>query len=245
MNLGEIDMKNTILRLRDGKAKQMAVASLVAADVDAGDAVITFDAGTVAAEGLAPGMWIAVGALMRPRYFIKSITGEAVTVHRGVDADIAADARLYVSDWNELEIEVGEGNFTWSAKTPRDYKLSRGRLSRRKNGDEEPMDVNIDGIWDKLSSVTADTVPTILEALTRTGEAADWVSAGGECQPYSLDVVVDHRPDCANLTRPNELTIFPDFATANIDGDLENGSLSVPGQCMELLPISIRYADPV
>lgn len=241
MNLGEIDMKNVILRLRDGKAVQMGATSLVSALVEAGDNEITFDAGTVAAEGLAPGMWLADGTLMRPRYFITAITGETVTLHRGVEADIAMDARLYVSDWNELEIDIGEGNFTWSAKTPREYKLSRGKLSRAKNADEEPMDVNIDAIWDKITSVSTDSAVTILEALTRTGEAADWVSTGGECQPYALDVVINHVPDCANLVQPNELTIFPEFRTSNIDGDLENGSLAVPGQCMALLPISIRY----
>jgi len=241
MDLGEIDMKNSRLYIRDGKAKQMGVASSVASLVEAGDDEITFDAGTVAAEGLETGMWVADGALMRPRYFIKEVTGETIKLHRGVEADILADVRLYVSDWNQLEIEIGEGDFTFSAKTPREYKLSRGRLSRVKNADEEPMDVNIDAIWDKLSSNSGDP-PTVVEALTRTGEAVAWVSAGGECQPYSVDIVLDHQPDCANLDLPNELTIFPDFRTTNLDGALGDGSLSLPGQCMELLPISIRYA---
>jgi hypothetical protein len=238
--MAEIDIKNARVYVRDGKSVQMGATSLVAAEVLAGVSVITFDAGSVAAEGLKVGMWLALGSTLRPRYFITGITGEAVTLHMPLLATVAADARLYRSDWNELEVQLGEGNLTYSIKTPREYKKSRGRLDRVKNADEEPLEVSIDGIWEYFQSNTGQTV-TINEALLRIYQAAAWVSAGEECQPYSVDLVVDYKPDCANLTKPNELLIFPDFRCDNLDGDLSGGSLSIPGNCLALLPVAIRY----
>lgn len=236
----DIDIKNTHIYLRDGSGDQMEITSLVAGPVAAGATTITFDAATVATEGLEIGMWVAPDDSLRPRYFITAIDGEEITIHKPLEEAIADEAQLYRSDWFELDLEIGEGNLTFSTKQPREYKLSRGRLNRVKNADEEPMDLSLDAIWQSLTSNGVND-PLPYEAVLREGEAAAWVSTGGECQPYALDVVLVHEPDCATLTLPNEMVIFPEFRTNNVDGDLSGSTLAMPGQCMAIRPISIRY----
>lgn len=241
MNLFEIDMKNTTLYIRDGKAVQLSAGQETSGITAAGATSITFAAGGVAAAGLSVGMWLAADSSLRPRYFITAIDGDDVTIHRGLEAAIPDATLIHKSDWNQLEIDIGEGNLTWSLKLPREYKLSKGKLSHAKNADEEPMDVSVDAIWDFISSNVGGGVPTVYEALLRTGEAATWVSAGGECQPYSVDLVLLNEPDCATLTNPNEIIVYPDFRPDNLDGDLDGGTLSLPGKCMSLTPITARY----
>jgi len=241
MYLNEIDMKNTTLYIRDGKNAQAMAGQEVDGIQAAGQNEIDFVVGGVAAAGLAVGMWLAPDTTVRPRYFITKIATDTVTLHKNLEAAIPDTTLLYVSDWNELEIEIGEGNMTWSLKLPRDYKKSKGRLSHVKDGDEEPMDVSVDALWDYLQANTGGT-PTIYEALLRKGEAATWISAGGECQPYSVDIVLLNVPDCATLATPNELIIFPDFRPENLDGDLGGGTLALPGKSFSLTPITARYA---
>lgn len=240
--MNEVDIKNSRIYLRDGKTVQVGAATLTDGISAAGQAVINFATGEVANEGLEVGMWLAPNSTLRPRYFITDITGDAVTVHTNLLAAIPDATRLYRSDWNQIEVEIGEGNLSYSEKAPREYKLSRGRLNRVKNADEEPLEVSIDAIWEYIESNGVDPV-SITEALRRSGNASSWISVGEECMPYSLDLAVVYTPDCAELTDPNELLIFPDFRYESIDGDLSAGSLAIPGKCLALKPISARYGS--
>lgn len=241
----EIDMKDVTMYLLDGAAVQAPAITGITSGISAeGDDEVTFVTDGVVAAGIEIGSWIAAGSSLRPRYFVTKIVGDTITLHKNLVAAIPDEARVYVSDPKKLEFEIGDGNFTFSEKREREYKLSRGRMSRVKDADEAPMDVNFDLIWESLTSHSgADISPR--DALKRKGEAADWVSTGDECEPYAVDILLDKRPDCATLAKPNELIIFPQFRYTSIDGDLSASQMSVPGQCKELEPISILYADPV
>lgn len=241
----EIDLKDVTMYLADGTAAQAPDVTGVTDGISAeGQDEIEFVTGGVAAAGIELGSWVAVGTTMRPRYFVVDIDGDTITLHKNLEEAIPDDTQLYVSAPKKLEFEIGEGNFTYSEKREREVKLSRGRLARVKDADEQPMDVNFDLIWETLTAHSGgnDVIPT--DALKRKRSAADWVSTGGECQPFAVDVILDKRPDCATLTKPNELLIFPEFRYNSIDGDLSSAQLSVPGISFALEPISIAYADP-
>lgn len=245
----EIDLKDVTMYLADGTAALAPENTGVTEGISAeGQDEIEFVTGGVAAAGIELGSWVAVGTTMRPRYFVVDIgTGagaDTITLHKNLEAAIPDETRLYVSDPKKLEFEIGEGNFTYSEKREREIKLSRGRLARVKDADEQPMDVNFDLVWETLTAHSGgnDVIPT--DALKRKRSAADWVSTGGECQPFAVDVILDKRPDCATLTKPNEMLIFTEFRYNSIDGDLSSAQLSVPGTSFALEPISIAYADP-
>ena len=71
---------------------------------------------------------------------------------------------------NSLTVKIGDGNLTWSEKRNVEYKLNRGLVDEVRLGDDIPMDVRFDFVWDFLKSDTGEPV-TIEEALKKTGAA--------------------------------------------------------------------------
>ena len=51
----------------------------------------------------------------------------------------------------EIEIKIGEGNLTWTEAKTMEYLLDRTLLDEVRAGDEIPMDVSFDFIWDYLT----------------------------------------------------------------------------------------------
>lgn len=138
----------------------------------------------------------------------------------------------------QLEVELGEGNFTWTEKKEREYRRSRGRLNRVRNGDEQPVELNIDFDWTVLRTGTGEVI-TPYDAIKGEGGAAGWyASSGNPCDDYCVDVVMVYEPDC-NSAVP-ETTIFEEFRYDSIDGDVEAATLSVKGQCNRTEPTITR-----
>jgi hypothetical protein len=144
-------------------------------------------------------------------------------------------ATLYIRDGdtptNEIEVKIGEGNFNYTETVNRDYILDRGRLDFVRNGDEVPLDVSFDFVWEYITGGgnTGDA-PSIEDALKRRGNASAWVSTTeDQCQPYSVDLVLLYTPDCN--TGDQELLVFPDFRYNTLAHDLRNSSVACAGQC--------------
>jgi hypothetical protein len=140
---------------------------------------------------------------------------------------------------NEVEIKIGEGNFTYTERVERDYELDRGILDTVRNGDETPMEVRFDFKWEFIKSKTGDSVPTIEEALKQIGLASSWVTTSSDaCEPYSVDVELENDPGCAPEQR--EITTFPDFRYEELSHDLRNASISCSGRCNATEPTIVR-----
>jgi len=130
---------------------------------------------------------------------------------------------------NSMTVTIGEGNITYSEKRPIEFTLDRGLIDTVRLADEEPMDVSMDFTWDFLSSASGDSVPTLEEAMKKTGLAAAWISSSTDpCQPYSVDLEVLNNPDCGSAD--NEIITIEEFYWESLDHDLRDGTVAVSGR---------------
>lgn len=131
---------------------------------------------------------------------------------------------------NTLEVKIGEGNLTYDEKVNREYIKDKGVLSTVRNGDEEPMDVKLDFMWEFLYAGDAPVTPTPEDVLKQRGGAAAWVSSDSDaCAPYAVDITILYEPDCDTIN--NELIVLPDFRYETLSHDMRAGSVSVTGKC--------------
>lgn len=145
---------------------------------------------------------------------------------------------------NEIEIKIGEGNVTWSEARTIEYTLNRNVLDEVREGEETPMDVNFDFLWDFLKGNTnTGATPTVEDALKRRGAAAAWVSTDADpCRPYSVNIVLENVPGCG--VGDQEIITLPDFRWDSIDHDLRAGSVAVTGRCNALEATIVRSPIP-
>ena len=159
------------------------------------------------------------------------------------------NAMLYIRDGTtptaeEIEIKIGEGNLTFSEKINREYTLNRGTLDEVRNGDEVPMDVSFDILWDyiKGSSTTGED-PSVEDALKQRGNAAAWESTDSDtCRPYAVDIVIVYTPS-PSACGDSETITFPDFRYESLDHDLRGGTASCSGKCNATEPTVVRAAQ--
>lgn len=130
-----------------------------------------------------------------------------------------------------LRVKVGDGTLTWSEKKPREYKKDRGRLDQVRNADEEPIDVNINLMYEELTA-SSGAPPTPEDVLKQRGAAADWVSTETDdpCAPFAVNIRLDHTPpNCTTVER--ERVILPNFRYEQLDHNPKDGTISCQGKC--------------
>ena len=135
-------------------------------------------------------------------------------------------------DSEELIIKLGDGNLTFRATKNREYFLDRGILDSVRDGDEVPVEITMDCVWEELQGSAGSTAatPTPYDVFQHEGGAVDWVtSATDTCEPFAVDIELVHTPDCTTFAA--ETILFADFRYESIDGDPKAGTLSVSGKC--------------
>lgn len=139
-----------------------------------------------------------------------------------------------------LDIKVGDGNISWDETYNYEYEMDRSRIDSVVEGDDEPLSVTLDLVYEFVTAVTGSLVPTPEDVLKKRGEATDWITAGADpCEVFAVDVEVDHAPPCA---AEHEITTFPEFRWDNISHDLGQASLNVRARCKTIEPTTIRRA---
>ena len=141
---------------------------------------------------------------------------------------------------NEITIKVGAGNLTFTERVNREYTLDRGVLDEIRNGDEAPLEVRFDSIWEYITGPAGSgAVPTPVDAVKKIGAAAAWVSSDTDpCRPYSVDIEITYTPDCTPADE--EVITLPDFRYEQIDYDLSAGTFSFSGKCNVTEATSVR-----
>lgn len=130
---------------------------------------------------------------------------------------------------NNITIRTGEGTCSYSEKKNRVYKKDRGRLYKVMNGDEEPVDVSIDAIWEYLKSDTG-IPPSIEDVLKNRGEASAWVNTDSDlCSPYAVDLQITFTPPC--ITEKLEIILLSDFRYESLNHNTKDATLAVTGKC--------------
>ncbi len=142
---------------------------------------------------------------------------------------------------HELEIKIGEGNLTYTEKKARQYTKDRGKLSTVRDGDEEPVEVRLDAIWEWIKASTGLT-PSVEDVLKKRGEAASWVSASADpCEPYAVDIVIEYVPPCG--AEEMEVITLADFRYEELPHDSKAGTIAIQGKCNITEAVVARQAQ--
>jgi hypothetical protein len=138
----------------------------------------------------------------------------------------------------QIEIKIGNGNCSYTEKNNYDYTLDRGNLDTVRQGDEAPMEVKLDFVYEFVTTGTAETI-TPIDALKKQGGAAGWFSsAADQCEPYATDIEVEYVPPCGSIQK--EITLFPDFRSESREFNFKDATINVSGRCNASEPIVTR-----
>lgn len=144
---------------------------------------------------------------------------------------------------NEISVKIGEGNLTYTEARNMDYTLDRGLLDNVREGDEVPMDVSLDFVWEFLKGSSATgSPPSVEDFLKRQGAAATFVSTDSDpCRPFSIDIEIEHIPDCP--TQDKEIVLLQDFRFESLAHDLRAGTVAITGRCNTKVAAVTRSAQ--
>jgi hypothetical protein len=150
-------------------------------------------------------------------------------------------AATSIGEPNSIEITIGDGNMTWSEKSPVEFKKNRGILDEVRLADEEPMDVSFEFTFDFIKGDGTGT-PTVGDALKRIGDASAWKNASlVACRPNCVNLAVTNNPEnCAGTD--DEVTEIHEFYNETLDPDPSGGQVSAAGRANRKVAESIRLA---
>lgn len=235
--MARIQLRDTTLFLQDGLSGTAAVndaAGIVDTDtdIDIDTIVLNTDAATL----------VPVGA----RFTVAGGDGTVYTVTARTPTNTApttnivwtpaADASNALADDGvitflpqRLEIQVGEGEISWSETREYIYDRDRDILDTVRQGQDQPMSVDIAFTFEYVTAST-DATPTPVDVLKRQGEAAEWVSSSADlCEPYAVDVIILHCVPCG--ADEDQEILLPDFRYESLDYSVNDAAISVSGQC--------------
>ena len=229
----------------DATAAQVQAALILLSNIDDGDVIVTGTTPEYLVEF--KGQYLATNLAIMT---IAGLTGGSPTVtevHAGATTwkltflpALATADGIPVNDAvitlfpQQLDIKIGDGNVTYTEANEYEYDLDRGVLDTVRAGDQVPMDVSLDFVYEYITTGTGEEISP-MDALKKIGGAALWVTSSSDpCGPYSIDVEVVHTPICT--TQMIETTIFPDFRSESREPDLGEATVSVSGRCNATQP---------
>jgi len=134
----------------------------------------------------------------------------------------------------QIEIKIGDGNLTYTENRTYEYMLDRGDLDTVREGDQVPLDVRLECTYEHITTGTSETI-TPMDALKGIAGAVEWVtSATDQCEPYAIDIEVEHDPSCG--TAQAEITLFPDFRADSKEANFQDATISLTGKCNAIEP---------
>jgi hypothetical protein len=114
----------------------------------------------------------------------------------------------------EIEIKVGDGDLKYTEKNEYTYDLDRGDLDTVREGNQVPLDLVLDFVYEHITTGTSETISP-MDALKQKGGASGWVSSSADqCEPYAVDIEITHEAPCG--TNQDEVTLFPTSAVTNV-----------------------------
>jgi len=140
-----------------------------------------------------------------------------------------------------LYIQIGDGNLTFTETVERIYDRDRGLLDTVRNGDEQPLELNLEFTYVFVTMET-NKVVTPVDALKRLGDAAEWVSSDSDqCAPYAVNVELRHCLPCG--TDQDEKLVFQDFRYETLEYDTQEATIAVSGRCNVTDAVATRLAS--
>lgn len=240
--MAQIDLKNATIYVRDGGDNYTKTGAINnVAGYTTGATTLLVDGITGAVE---TGGMLVIGSEEHEIVSHIETTGNTTSITiaaPGIASGVANDAVIStIGKVNELEVKIGTGTLSFSEKRNMEYTLDRGVISEVREGDEVPMDVKMDFVWEYLKGTGS--VPSVEDALKKRGAAASWRSSDTDaCRPYAVNVVIMYVPDCGGGDQ--EEIILPDFRYESLDHDARGGAVACSGKCNATEPLVTRSAQ--
>jgi len=238
VNYARIELRDCTIRIKDGLSGTAAVNDMAGLSMGATDADIDTVSTNMETNTVVP-----VGARF-------TVAGETVpTVHTvtartpsdgtgpvtnivftpAIGAGTIADNAVITFLPQQIEVTVGEGNLTYTESKEYTYDLDRGNLDTVREGNEVPMEVSLEFVYDHVVTGTSEVV-SVVDALKGRNGADEWVSASSDlCEPYCVDIEVEHNVPCGNVE--DEITVFPEFRYDSLEFDFSAATIACTGRC--------------
>ena len=237
--MARIDLKNTTVRLVDGYTHAVGAVNN-GAGYSAGDTTMTVDGIADVIDDLVS--FTVTGS--NRIHVITSTSGSpttSITFSPALTGTVADDAVITFRG-RALEVKIGEGNITYTENREMEYILNKGNLDTVREGDQQPVDVSMDFVWEFITAVAASGVPTIEDVLKNRGEASGWTTSSSDtCEPYAVDIEIEHIPTCS--TEQREITTLHDFRYESLEHDPDEATVSASGRCNVVEPTVTRAAN--
>jgi hypothetical protein len=169
-------------------------------------------------------------------------TNIVITPALGAGSYNSANSENAITFINQrIEIQIGEGNMTWTETKEYEYLRERGDLDTVKEADEQPVELSLEFVYDYIKTQSGQTI-TPVDALKQSGEASEWVSSSSDlCEPYCVDILAKHCVPCGS--DEDEDVLFTDFRYESLDYDLNEATIAVGGRCNVSEPTVTRSTD--
>lgn len=236
--MARIELRDANIYLQDGLAGLGAVNEAALAggetDIDVDGLVLNnTDAGDLVPIGA---RFTVAGEVGSPIHTVTARVGGTSTTTNitfspalvGAIADDAVITFLPI----RLSIKVGDGNITYTEAKELSYELDRGSLDSVREGDDQPVAVNLQFVYEFVKTGTGEAT-TPVDALKGLGGASEWISSDqvDNCNPYAVDMLIEYAPNCSGTSVETETTVFEDFRYDNLQFDLSAATIAVTGRC--------------
>ena len=169
---------------------------------------------------------------------VATTTTVAITFSPALGAGTYLDDGVITFMPQALSIKIGDGNLTYTEQSEYNYDLDRGSLDTVRSGDEVPMEIALNFVYEWMTTGTSEAIAP-MDAIKHKGGAAEWVSSSSDpCEPYCIDVEVIYTPLCGGAQI--ETTLFPDFRSESREVDFGEAAVSVSGRCNATEPTITR-----
>jgi len=144
----------------------------------------------------------------------------------------------------QIEVNIGDGNLTYTEAKEYNYEFNRGTLDTVREGNDVPVQVQLNFIYEFVRTGTGETI-TPSDAVKGVGGAAGWISNSSDpCEPYAVNMVVEHDVTCSGTTVERETTLFPSFRYDQLQFDLGAASIAVTGRAFATEATVTRTPQP-
>ncbi len=248
--MARIELRDATIRIKDGLSGTALAAELpVVADSEINidnivlnttltDLVPVGARFTMAEEALVMGVATVHIVTARTPSATAPTTNMVFTPDLGAADTAYADNDPFTFIAQQVEVKLGDGNLTWTVNREMEYELDRGNLDTVREGDQVPLDVVLDAVYEFITTGTSETI-TPYDALNGIGGASEWVSSSTDaCEPYAVDLEVEHAPPCGGAEP--ETTILPDYRYDTLEVDLDAATVSSTGRCNAVKPTVTR-----
>ena len=168
-----------------------------------------------------------------------SLNTTSITFTPGLTLGAQDDEPVLIQP-HSLNVKLGDGNFTFTEKVPREYKKNRGFLDAVRNGDQDPLEVKLEFAWIFIQSSTGEAI-MVEDALKQTGLASNWVTAGHDpCEPYCVTIRLYYVPPCPGVD--NEIIDLAEFRYEELQHDAKTGMIACTAKCNLTKPTVTRVA---